>query len=411
MTFRTRILGRLRRLLTPPPPRGFLQSPTVVTVVEPTTRVDIPIAHGRGELAQILHHHAPLGMPAPRMAFADITVGAREIQIAERVMQAFNRAMAEQAQQSRLPVRDVWETVAGAFHREFFEVLRAGNATDVATWLASSYRRSLTHGLGPGQDVFNAASTPDGNAAIATICTDRLVALAEALGVLPYENPEQGHWGRNLYVSADQLCAQITNVLGCSMVPNQAMGYFGIPIPGGLFFARAADHIYAAWRCRELGARKVAEIGGGLAGVGDFALRLGAESYAVYDLPIMNVIQGYSLLTAGHTVSLLGEPDGPVRVRPWWHFASAPDADVVVNQDSFPEIDGAFVVGYLKRISRISTFFLSMNQESEAAATADGRLQHVVGRLVAEAGGLQRISRAPYWIRKGYVEELYVSER
>jgi len=125
----------------------------------------------------------------------------------------------------------------------------------------------------------------------------------------------------------------------------------------------------------------------------------------------MNVVQGYALLTAGHTVSLLGEPDGPVRVRPWWHLATAAPCDVVVNQDSFPEIDGTFVRSYLQQIAKTSACFLSINQEGEAAANADGVLQHVVGRLAAETPGLTRISRAPYWIRKGYVEEVWLTSR
>ena len=180
-----------------------------------------------------------------------------------------------------------------------------------------------------------------------------------------------------------------------------------MPAGRGLFFVRSADAIYTAWRARTLGARRLVEIGGGLAGVGHFAQQLGVETYSVYDLPVMNVIQGHALISAGHDTSLLGEPGGAVSVRPWWHFDRSPACDVVVNTDSFPEIDPAFVADYLATMRRVTRWFLSINQESAAPGSADGRLQNVVADLVKIDGGFTRVSRAPYWLRRGYVEEIF----
>jgi hypothetical protein len=185
------------------------------------------------------------------------------------------------------------------------------------------------------------------------------------------------------------------------------MGYFGVPIRDHLFFARSADHAYVAWRCRELGARRVTEIGGGLGGVADYALRFGIERYTIYDLPVMNVIQGYALIKAGHRVALVGETDAPVVLHPWWRITDAGSCDVAVNQDSFPEIEPAFVEDYLRHIRRTAAQFLSINQEAGELASAKGHRQTIVADLVSRVGGFRRISRAPYWLRRGYVEELY----
>lgn len=50
--------------------------------------------------------------------------------------------------------------------------------------------------------------------------------------------------------------------------------------------------------------------------------------------------------------------------------------------------------------------FLSINQEARANNT-DDHPQSVVHELVASVAGLRRTYRFPYWMRAGYVEELY----
>ena len=361
----------------------------------------------RGELHQILLHDTPTGLPQLTLGFAPVSVVREDVEIADRVMAAYQRADAEQRQLSALPTNDVWEVVGNAFHTEFVAALRSGEPATLAAILVQAYREPITHGLGPGRAVYDAARTPEGESGIATLCADRLAALAEAVGAVPIENPEQGRWGVNLKLPPEDLVDRIQSAIGASIVPSMAMGYFGVPIRSHLFFVRSADHAYVAWRCRELGAERVVEIGGGLGGVAYYAKQFGIGRYSIFDLPVMNVIQGYALIKAGFDVSLVGEPDRSLIVRPWWHFAHADDCDVVVNQDSFPEIDPAFVLDYLQQIKRCAKRFLSINQEAGERASADGRRQNVVSELVTRTGGFRRASRTPYWLRRGYVEELY----
>jgi hypothetical protein len=361
----------------------------------------------RGDLSHILLHTVLHGLPQVGIEYAPVATSEQDIRTADRLLRAFDLAMREQAKLASLPNNDVWETVASVFHRGFVKTLKSGHAERLATYLSDAYRQEITHGLGPGRQVYEATQTPDGNRAIATLCVDRLAALAEAVGALPLENPEQGRWGVAMYLPPASILEAIERELAANLTPPQTMGYFGVRTGQGLFFVRSADAIYTAWRARNLGARHVAEIGGGLAGVGHFVQQLGAETYAVYDLPVMNVIQGHALISAGHETSLLGEPDGPVRVRPWWHFDRSPACDVVINTDSFPEIDPAFVAEYLSTMRRVTRLFLSINQEGAAPGSADGRLQNVVADLVRADGGFTRLSRTQYWLRKGYVEEVF----
>ena len=80
---------------------------------------------------------------------------------------------------------------------------------------------------------------------------------------------------------------------------------------------------------------------------------------------------------------------------------------LVLNQDSFPEIDGETVIAYIKWIHRVSGgYFLSINHESKPPY-GEKQFHISVPELMNDVGGYDRIYRVPYWLRKGYVVELY----
>ena len=80
---------------------------------------------------------------------------------------------------------------------------------------------------------------------------------------------------------------------------------------------------------------------------------------------------------------------------------------LALNQDSFPEIDETLVREYLAEIRRTTTtYFLSINHEVEHAKTNEARHLNV-STLLGRDAGFRRLYRMPYWLRRGYVEELY----
>ena len=63
---------------------------------------------------------------------------------------------------------------------------------------------------------------------------------------------------------------------------------------------------------------------------------------------------------------------------------------------------------YLIKIREISRqYFLSINHESRPPGADDSFTQINVQQLVDEVGGYKRLTRDPYWLRRGYVMELY----
>ena len=72
-----------------------------------------------------------------------------------------------------------------------------------------------------------------------------------------------------------------------------------------------------------------------------------------------------------------------------------------------PEIDKKNSEAYLDDIARTTRgFFLSINQESGAHYADDAR-HNVVPDLMLGRRSFRRRYRFPWWIKKGFVEELY----
>lgn len=84
----------------------------------------------------------------------------------------------------------------------------------------------------------------------------------------------------------------------------------------------------------------------------------------------------------------------------------------MLNEDSFPEINEKIVKSYLKQIkTNTKSYFLSINQESQNTMMIKNLDQHIVSQLILEEGGFDQIYRFLYWMREGYVEELYKINR
>ncbi len=239
---------------------------------------------------------------------------------------------------------------------------------------------------------------------------DGLATLAEAIGALPYEHPAM-QYGQNIHLAIAELTDAIERKLGFPINRPDVMGIYGIGRDGGVIDIRVPDDAYCAYRmrlvCGEISNTRFIEVGGGSGGMALFALRAGATHWPIVDLPIVNVVQGFFLIKClgENAVRLFGEdnPSAAVEALPYWEFFDrARDYSVVFNRTSLPEIPRDRVDEYLAEIEARGASLLSINYEAGAPATLNLH-QHIAGR-----GKLECRFRHPYWIRKGYVEELFM---
>jgi hypothetical protein len=256
---------------------------------------------------------------------------------------------------------------------------------------------------------------------------DMLVSLAEAVGVVPVENPEQGDTGLAFEAGLGELLAGLERELGFRLDFPDIGAPSGLAVEGRLITPDTPEQIYAAVRldqaiCLHLDQPshranfpQVVEIGGGYGGMCYWFLqrRPAVLPYTIVDLPIVNVIQGYFLASAlgAERVSFHGEPPTQVNIVP--NFAlqevESPFA-VLVNKDSMPEMPHTTMVEYLQwGALNCDGLFYSYNQE--VTAEFRGEAQGVVHKAVAETGCFERLRRDESWVRHGYVEEIYVPAR
>jgi hypothetical protein len=191
--------------------------------------------------------------------------------------------------------------------------------------------------------------------------------------------------------------------------PNPFPNEYGIESRRGVISHRAVDALYQAWRVGRLleesmGGRRVLEIGGGLGRTALYARTFGVVDYTIVDLPLTAVSSAYFLgrILGPDTIALFGEdiPDSAQRIKivPPDAFLSGADRySLVLNVDSLPEVGRGTAERYLREIGARTPLFLSINHEAN---------DFTMRELLETQGNAATVDRFPYWMRRGYTEEL-----
>lgn len=375
------------------------------------------LTHSASEVSRrTLAHPLVRGMPRVSLTSQRATGGADGLTTARRLIGAYTltRSHEEARPPMPMPQDDLWTRLIGTEFRQLLEILDSGDAGALLAYL-QHFGEEYTWfgGLTLSVDGFTERLPAS---SIALRYLDKLICLAESVGVLPLENPEQSpRWGENLYVDVDEVVDAIERAIGISMVPpTGVVPVTGIATSHGPLHYRHLNALYAALRMRSLlpAYGGICEYGGGLGLGAYYANRLGFADYTLMDLPLVNVFSGYFLIgtLGGDAVRLYGENERTpaVNVLPYWHCMIAPSSaySLALNQDSFPEIDPSLVLEYFRQIRRTTAeYFLSINQEAQASMGT--RSQNSVPDLLRGNDGFHRMYRMRYWLREGYVEELY----
>jgi hypothetical protein len=341
---------------------------------------------------------------------------------AARVVAAYHKAIAEDVS----PGLSLWQCI-DTVYSDISTPLKEKRVDEVHALLSRMLQLSFTCGVSkryPGElEALHHDSS--GKTSYQLRLTDSIVNLAEAVGASRRPCIEQQGYDAYLHslnTDVTSLIDEIERLIGFDVSHPQVAGALGYHIGDKLITCDSMHHSHAASRLRGLGATadsRIIEIGGGYGCLAMVMARSGCLNYEIYDLPWVNALQGYMLILSlgPENVRLFGETVGDVKVMPFWHFHNLAEnsVDYVVNTDSLPEIGNKTAREYIERIGRILRHsFLSINQEAQAtpdlspfgvATTFDP--QNRVLDLVKSAGGMRPVSRSPWWMREGYVEEVY----
>jgi hypothetical protein len=321
-------------------------------------------------------------------------------EISRRLTEAFHRAMEWSATPDGL-----WAGIADRCHGELAKALRERDHSQVSRVLGRMFIHPVTTGLALGEGTYLACKSSPRD--VSLDWHRKALSLAVGCGVLPAQTPEQGSQIHVSDLDSIAVLQRVGDFLGIDVAPPQVGALFGVRVRDGIVPVNHLLHLYTGHRLATLlrpAGSCCLEIGGGVGLLAYTAVLLGIRRYCILDLPLVRVAP---------LVRLLGEDEpssGPVvRILPAWYLdrLASKSFDVVVNQDSMPEMALPTMQAYLDAIPRLSRrWFLSINQEAQAGSSPGSR-QGWVHRACRGRAAMHSLYRAPYWVRKGYVEEVY----
>lgn len=303
----------------------------------------------------------------------------------------------------------MWRGIFEQRHLPIHQVFMAGAADEAERILRDPASSELHNGFDTTVADFTAQilATEAAPRRFAETCKMKLVTLADALGVTRMDNPETycASLESPPAPQTDELLERIEQALGLRIdFPNPFPNEFGLATKRGVAGYRAIHALYQAHRIKTLvaGMRnpRILEIGGGTGRTAYYAYRLGLKNYSIVDLPFTAISQGYFLgRTLGpDAVAADGEREPVEAIKlysPDTFLARRERYDLIVNVDSLTEIGWETASRYWKEIQGRAARFLSINHESNEFT-------------VRQLPGRAPQARYPYWMRRGYVEELYV---
>lgn len=328
-----------------------------------------------------------------------------DVKLVERIIAAYQLA------EKRHLGDSMWQMF---YDKKFFKidtVFQAGNFNQAADILRNPGQTELFYGIDNlCSSILPIIITHQGLVNSASDSLDCLVRFGEAIGAIKLDNVEQHPSGFLRQWYADQVVNSIENKLGTPInFPNPYNDEVGIYTHRGTASYRAVQALYQAYLIRELVKDipnpRVLEIGGGLGRTGYYCKQFGIEDYTIIDIPMTALASSYFLgRTLGEDqVVLLGESldnsENKIKVlTPDQFLSDTTHYDLIVNIDSITEIETNTIQVYLKKIQEISPMFLSINHESN---------KYSVFELLSADENVKKFQRHPYWMRLGYVEELY----
>lgn len=353
-------------------------------------------------------------------------VSQEDVVLCERLIAAYRKATAERSTPEN-NTSLIWSEGLKRYSGKLMTVVERGNAHELALLLSRMFREDFVYGLASGSLVEHSKSRI-GSKIWSLKYQDNVVSLAEYLGLVRAESTQQGLRAYGLKDGITAVVSQIEACLGISIGFPDIGSPYGVKANSSLITMEHPEHLYVALRISQAARDhlnvtagnelNLLEIGAGFGGLAYWLLKLKdlkIRTYTIIDLPLINVLQGYFLSQAFtvRQVKLYGEIDQSsacISILPNVAFEPAikQDIDVLVNENSMPEMSEEIVSAYISFAKkRLRGIFFSYNHE--AYSIVHGKPQVWVPEVVAQVGGFKRLGRNASWVRSGYVEEIYLN--
>lgn len=321
----------------------------------------------------------------------------RDDRVLENVCDYFESRMAKESLEISGSV--TWESIIPT-HAEFVELLKNRDYEKLHEHLRHMFMHPITYGIAQGDFFYKRLQKDEEEIQKNTgfAIYDKFMTLLEATGLIPAFSPEQyqidNEYLRFYTVSMDKYLDTLEEHLGCELqAPKYSGSHFGIQTENhGLYSDRDIMALGVAirisesyWNKKDI---KIADIGSGLGYLPYYLKKLGFNNITHIDIPTVSTAAKYFLDT--------NMPDHGIEFISPTEFTG--EYDLVVNLDGITSYSRESAEEYMKKTSDNAKHFLSINREIDSFRVSD-------------ICDMRRITRNPFWYRRGYIEEDYVSDK
>jgi hypothetical protein len=318
-----------------------------------------------------------------------------------------------QKNNTKVEKKDSWTDIIER-HTDLIDLLISNNYLEVHNYLRHMFEMPIAHGINQGDMYRTLRDDTYARQATLHYWFNILLRLAEYVGVVPVYNPEQGNFETYINMKPNELINLVISRLDKFVLPRWQGGAFLLHTDIGSFEYHDILGLYLADKISKMYPERnisICEIGAGAGHLVYYLYQFGFRNITIIDLPTIEVGQAFFLVQniSKEKISLLGEEDNEINLRDPSCFENR-TFDLVINSDSFPEIDNETVTNYINKIGDSSKIFYSINQEARAPRGALPENQTPVHEYTSKNKKFKCISRNKFWLREGYVEEIYKIE-
>ena len=291
----------------------------------------------------------------------------------------------------------IWDSIVPG-HEEVIKYLLKRDLDKLHLYMQNMFKMPITNGTAQGDRYYNLLirNEDDIQQHVAFSIYDKLLTLMEATGLIPMFSPEEfakkNDFLRFYAISVDKYIEMLEyNNDGCDLSAPKYQGtHFGLQSEShGLYSDRDIMSLGVAIRIAERYWDKkdisIIEVGAGVGHLAYYLYKLGFKNLTLVEIPTVAVSAKYFLDTnlEGHNIKIISPEE----------FTGK--ADLVINIDGLTEYNLEVAKSYVDKISKNSKHFYSVNREIDPFKVCD-------------ITPMNRVTRVPFWFRRGYVEEEFI---
>lgn len=291
-----------------------------------------------------------------------------------------------------------WDGVVST-QTEVIDLLKDRNIEELHRYLSVMFTKSICNGTAQGPMFFQILkeNRDDIQSNTGFAIYDKFLTLMESNGIIPTFSPEQ-YLKKNEFlkfytIDPDDYLTMLEKKFDCDLTAPRYQGlHFGLQTKKhGLYSDRDLMALAVAIKIKETYWNRpditIADLGGGVGYLGYWLTKLGFKNITYIDLPTTTISAMYFLRTNDvDTVKFITPAD----------FDG--NYDVVINLDGLTQFSKEIAEDYIKKIEDGGArHFVSINREFDEFRVLD-------------ICDMRKISRTPFALRKGYVEEDYIPE-